>query len=230
MASNSISAQWQGLRTRSLHAETPTTPPACRRLGCRRPAAFPALPWRSVALLSACLEPAPAPSSPLCAPGRLPFALRCSLAAHARTALRLAVVLVHRSWRLKLMHPPPPPTSPPRLRTPRCHLCSRQESSRHTGGPASVARACRAASLSSLSHRHKVRRWRYEAPEGQSALVLQEASPAPGIFGIQGGRAGIVVSSPLRIALNQTRGINKSCAQHELQIACYACMLFWVGR
>ena len=52
---------------------------------------------------------------------------------------------------------PPPHPSPP--------LCSRQESSRHTGA-ASMARACPAARAASLSLAvAKVHWWRYEAPE-----------------------------------------------------------------
>lgn len=108
-----------------LHAETPTTPLHAVDLAAEGPP--PSLPCPDAR--SACGS---AVSLPACLPRslfafvrarRLRFALSCSLAAHARTALRLAVVLVHRSWRLKLTHPPPPPTSPPRLRTPRC-LCA----------------------------------------------------------------------------------------------------------
>ena len=86
-----------------------------------------------VALLSACLPASRAPSLPLCVPGRLRRALSCSLAAHARTALRLAVVLgtpllaaeAHTSATTADLSTPPPHPSP--------SLCSRQESSRHTG-------------------------------------------------------------------------------------------------
>lgn len=117
-----------------------------------------------VALLSACLPASRTPSLPLCVPGRLRFALSCSLAAHARTALRHAVVLVHRSWRLKLTHPPPPPTSPPRLRTPRrlCALVRSQVGIRDQ--PAWLARVRRRGRQASLTVA-KVHWWRYEAPE-----------------------------------------------------------------
>lgn len=88
---------------------------------------------RCVALLSACLPASRAPSLPLCVPGRLRRALSCSLAAHAWTALRLAVVLgtpllaaeAHTSATTADLSTPPPHPSP--------SLCSRQESSRHTG-------------------------------------------------------------------------------------------------
>ena len=129
-----------------------------------------------VALLSACLPASRAPSLPLCVPGRLRFALSCSLAAHARTALRLAVVLVHRSWRLKLTHPPPPPTSPPRLRTPR-RLCALVRSQVGIPGLASMARACRAARAASLSHCRKGSLVALRSARRTSALVLQEESP-----------------------------------------------------
>ena len=118
-----------------------------------------------VALLSACLPASRTPSLPLCVPGRLRFALSCSLAAHARTALRLAVVLgtpllaaeAHTSATTADLSTPPPHPSP--------SLCSRQESSRHTGA-ASMARACPAARAASLSLAvAKVHWWRYEAPE-----------------------------------------------------------------
>lgn len=158
-----------------LHAETPTTPLACRRLGCRDPP--PSLPCpdaRSVCGSAVSLPPAP--TLPLCVTGRLRFALRCSLAAHARTALRLAVVLVHRSWRLKLTHPPPPPTSPPRLRTPR-RLCALVRSQVGIPGPASVVRACRAARAASLSHHRKGSLVALRSARRTSALVLQEESP-----------------------------------------------------
>ena len=154
-----------------LHAETPTTPLHAVDLAAEGPP--PSLPCpdaRSVCGSAVSLPPAP--TLPLCVTGRLRFALRCSLAAHARTALRLAVVLVHRSWRLKLTHPPPPPTSPPRLRTPRrlCALVRSQVGIRDQ--PAWLARVGRRGRQASLTVA-KVHWWRYEAPEAHPRLCCR---------------------------------------------------------
>jgi len=158
-----------------------------------------------VALLSACLPR----TLCLCArPERLRFALRCSLAAHARTALRLAVVLVHRSWRLKLTHPPPPPTSPPRLRTPR-RLCALVRSQVGIPGPASVARACRAARAASLSHCRKGSLVALRSARRTSRACAAGGISRLEISSVQGGRAGVDVSYCLRIALFQTRGFGE---------------------
>lgn len=141
--------------------------------------------YGSAVSLSACLPR----SLCLCAPGRLRFALRCSLAAHARTALRLAVVVVHRSWRLKLIHPPPPPTSPPRLRTPR-RLCALVRSQVGIPGPASVARACRAARAASLSDRREGSLVALRSARRTSRACAAGGISRPEISSVQGSRAG----------------------------------------
>jgi hypothetical protein len=77
---------------------------------------------------------------------------------------------------------PPPHPSP--------SLCSRQESSRHTG-PASVARACRAARAASLSLTvAKVHWWRYEAPEGHPRLCCRRNLPSGDLLHYSGWQSG----------------------------------------
>ena len=147
-----------------------------------------------VALLSACLPASRTPSLPLCVPGRLRFALSCSLAAHARTALRLAVVLVHRSWRLKLTHPPPPPTSPPRLRTPRrlCALVRSQVGTREQ--PTWLARVRRRGRQASLSPSQRFTGGVTKRPNDIPRLCCRRNLPSGDLYTFRVVERGIVVS------------------------------------
>lgn len=114
----------------------------------------------------------------------------CRGAGTLRTPLLAAEA--HTSATTADLSTPPPHPSPP--------LCSRQESSRHTG-PASVARACPAARAASLSHRRKG-----SLVALRSARMTSRACAAGGISrleisSIQGGRAGnccfvLVCASP----------------------------------
>lgn len=178
-----------------------------------------------VALLSACLPASRAPSLPLCVPGRLRRALSCSLAAHARTSLRLAVLLgtpllaaeAHTSATTADLSTPPPHPSP--------SLCSRQESSRHMG-PASVARACPAARAASLSHRRKG-----SLVALRSARMTSRACAAGGISrleisSVQGGRAGNGCFVLLAHRLISNQGFWRASAlRYQLAVSHRACII-----
>lgn len=207
-----------------LHAETPTTPLHAVDLAAEGPP--PSLPCPAlalcVALLSACLPASRAPSLPLCVPGRLRFALSCSLAAHARTALRLAVVLVHRSWRLKLTHPPPPPTSPPRLRTPRrlCALVRSQVGIREQ--PAWLARVRRRGRQASFSPSQRFTGGVTKRPNDIPRLCCRRNLPSGDLYTFRAVERGIVVSYWFAPRLISNQGFwRDSALRYQLSSQCH---------
>lgn len=150
-----------------LHAETPTTPLHAVDLAAEGPP--PSLPCPDAR--SVCGS---AVSLPACLPRYLsafvraralaicPELLACCARSDCTAPCRgagtpLLAAEAHTSATTADLSTPPPHPSPP--------LCSRQESSRHTGA-ANMARACPAARAASLSLAvAKVHWWRYEAPE-----------------------------------------------------------------
>lgn len=132
---------------------------------------------------------------------------------------------VHRSWRLKLTHPPPPPTSPPRLRTPR-RLCALVRSQVGIRDPASVARACPAARAASLSHRRKG-----SLVALRSARMTSRACAAGGISrleisSVQGGRAGNCCFVLLAYRLISNQGFwRDSALRYQLSVSHRACIV-----
>ena len=184
------------------------------------------VPCLALTLCGSAVSLPPAPSLPLCAPGRLRFALRCSLAcarcassdcaAPCRSAgTPLLAAEAHTS-----VHPPPPPTSPPRLRTPR-RLRALVRSQVGIPGPASVARACRAANLSLTVTRFaggvtkRPKHIRACAAGGISGLEISSGRR----HNIQGGRAGVVVSYCCVSPYFKPGGSANSSAHTSLQVS-----------
>jgi hypothetical protein len=159
--------------------------------------------------LTLCCQPSPASS--------LPFVRARALAVSPEMLARLlrtlglhcalSLVLVHRSWRLKLMHPPPPPTSPVLhpASAPSPPSCALVRSQVGFGAASSMGSASGGKSRKPLSDGHKVHLWRYEAPEGLLSRLCCRRLLRPGdllaLSSIQGHRAGTVVSCCLCLML-----------------------------
>jgi hypothetical protein len=173
MLSTNISARWQGMETRSACRDAHDA--ACMlSTWLQRTRRLPCL------ALTLCCQPSPASSLPFVrAPGRLPLplALRClrSLAAHARIVLRLvlragtpllAVGAQASATTADLFN------APPRLRTP-SPSCALARSQIGFGATSSAGSASGGNSCRPFSDGHKVRLWRYEAPEGLSRLCCR---------------------------------------------------------